>query len=479
MRELFCKDASETLDYVVDFRRALRNGEKIISASATSTETVNGMLISSVTFTADAVTVWLRGGQNHDRHTVTVTMRTNLTREMTREFLVDIHGSVDQLPALVTPDTSVSVGFLNIYEPSKLLRTSGARIVRATGETVQIKAINWFGFESTNRVVHGLWAVGYKQIIDQIAALGFNALRIPFAGDTFSGTRPTGVDFSKPGNTVFQVPGTGNVKPALDCLDIIIAYAAEKGLWVILDHHRKVAGTGADGNPTSATYTEANLIATWQMLATRYASNPAVVGADIYNEPYQLAWNDWAALAERVGNAIHAVTPDWLIFVEGVGTYNGRSYWQGGQLMGVRDRPVQLTIQNRVVYSPHEYGLSVAAQPWLQSAANPNVQNWPANLDGVWHDAWAFIAEEGIAPIWIGEFGGKLGYNGSGVDNQANGAVEREWFARLVQKIQAEGLSSAFWSYNPNSADTGGLVQDDWKTLQAGKVALLQPLLGG
>lgn len=478
MRELFCKPASDTLDYVVDFRRTLRQGEHIVSASATATQIVGGMVITRVEFTKDNVTVWLSGGTNGDRHVVTVVMNTNAGRRMEREFLIDIHGTALPMPIVSGDDISVMVGFLNPYTPSNTLRTEGARIIRTSGETVQLKAINWFGFESTNRIVHGLWAVGYQAVIDQIVALGFNALRIPFAGDTFSGTRPTGVDFTKPGNTVFQVTGSGNVKPAIECLDIIIAYAAQKGLWVILDHHRKTAGTGADGNPTSATYTEANLTATWQMLATRYGSNPAVIGADVYNEPYQLAWNDWASLAERCGNAILAIAPQWLIFVEGVGAYNGRSYWQGGQLMGVRDRPVQLAVQNRLVYSPHEYGQSVAAQPWLKTAANPAVQNWPVNLDTVWHDAWGFITQENIAPIWIGEFGGKLGYNGTGVDNQANGALEREWFARLVQKIAAEGLSFSFWSYNPNSADTGGIVQDDWKTLQAGKVALLQPILG-
>ncbi|WP_288075936.1 glycoside hydrolase family 5 protein [Pseudomonas sp.] len=478
MRELFCKPASDTLDYVVDFRRSLRQGERITSATATVTETPEGLQILKVEFSSETVTVWLLGGRDLDRHTVTVSMKTSAEREMTRDFLVDIHGTAERPPEVAPVDTSVTVGFLNTYVPGARLRTDGASIVRTTGEQVVIKAINWFGFESSNRIVHGLWAVGYKAAIDQMAAMGFNAIRLPFAADTFNGTRPTGVDFTKPGNTVFQVTGTGNVKPALDCMDIIINYAAEKGMWVLLDHHRRAVGTGADGNPTSSTYTEAQWIATWQTLAARYGGNPAVIGADLYNEPHQLTWNDWAGMAERCGNAIHLIAPDWLIVVEGVGSYNGRSYWQGGQLMGVRDRPVALSIQNRLVYSPHEYGQSVATQPWLKTDAQPNVQNWPVNLDGMWRDNWGYIAEQGIAPIFIGEFGGKLGFNGSGVDNQPNGANEREWFNRLVAKITAEGTSTAFWSFNPNSADTGGIVQDDWKTPQLGKLALLQPYLG-
>ena len=45
------------------------------------------------------------------------------------------------------------------------------------------------------------------------------------------------------------------------------------------------------------------------MLAGRYAGNTAVIGADLHNEPYNGTWggggaNDWAAAAERAGNAI-------------------------------------------------------------------------------------------------------------------------------------------------------------------------------
>jgi endoglucanase len=40
-------------------------------------------------------------------------------------------------------------------------------------------------------------------------------------------------------------------------------------------------------------------------------------------------------------------------------------------------------------------------------------------------------------------------------------------------------MSFAYWSFNPNSGDTGGLVQGDWLTPQSGKLALLADLLAG
>lgn len=472
----FCKGTRETLDYALDFYRDLEAGESITAASAVVAP--DTLTITRVTFSDVAAKVWLTGGVDGVNYVVTVTVDTSAGRRMEKAFAVQTRGDIVTVTSVAIADTEVTVGYLNDYTPALTLTTSGSQILRTSGEPVTIKAVNWFGFESANRIVHGLWADGYKAHIDRIAAMGFNALRIPFAGDTFTTTAPTGVNFTFAGNTDFEVGTTGVARPAIECLDIIIAYAASKGLWIILDAHRRTVGSGADGNPVGVGQTLEQWIATWETLATRYASNKAVVGADVYNEPYLLTWNAWAALAEQAGNAIHLIAPKWLIIVEGVSVYNSEAYWFGGQLRGVPDRPVQLNVQNRLVYSPHEYGQSVSEQPWLKSAANPDVLNWPANLQSIWHDAWGFISAQGIAPVLVGEFGGKFGYDGAGLVNQPNAQVERDWGENLAEYLAENGTSFAYWAYNPNSADTGGLVQDDWVTLQAGKLAILSPLLG-
>lgn len=81
------------------------------------------------------------------------------------------------------------------------------------------------------------------------------------------------------------------------------------------------------------------------MLAERHADNTAVIGADLHNEPYNGTRgggaNDWAAAAELAGNAIGDVNPNWLIFVEAASYITGQNYWWGGNLMGVRDRPIE------------------------------------------------------------------------------------------------------------------------------------------
>ncbi|MFD2881577.1 cellulase family glycosylhydrolase [Paenibacillus rhizoplanae] len=66
------------------------------------------------------------------------------------------------------------------------------------------------------------------------------------------------------------------------------------------------------------------------------------------------------------------MNPHWLIIVEGIEQNvqgNTSKYWWGGNLTGVRNYPVTLTVPNQVVYSPHDYGPGVAEQPWFSDPA--------------------------------------------------------------------------------------------------------------
>src|SRR5690348_17509081 len=59
--------------------------------------------------------------------------------------------------------------------------TSGNQIVDANGNRVRIAGINWYGFETPDYLVHGLWAQDYKAVLNSIKALGYNVIRIPFS----------------------------------------------------------------------------------------------------------------------------------------------------------------------------------------------------------------------------------------------------------------------------------------------------------
>ncbi|MCY7273071.1 MAG: glycoside hydrolase family 5 protein, partial [Phormidesmis sp. CAN_BIN44] len=133
-----------------------------------------------------------------------------------------------------------------------------------------------------------------------------------------------------------------------------------------------------------------------------------------------------------------------------------------GNLEGVRRFPVRLSVRNKVVYSPHEYGAGVFNQPWFSE------RNFPKNLFDRWETGFYYIARLKIAPVLIGEFGGRK------VDATSKEGI---WQRQLVSFLQRNNLSFAYWSWNPNSSDTGGILLDDWNAIDQPKQQLLNSLL--
>jgi len=347
------------------------------------------------------------------------------------------------------------------------LATQGRHLVDADGDVVVLRGVNWFGFETANHLVHGLWTRDYDDMLSQIAELGYNAIRLPFSLQALDAQGPVSVNASNGMNA--ELVG----KTPLEAMDVIIDAAGRHGLLVLLDNHSLADDSHGYGLWFGlGGYDESDWIERWQMLAERYRDRWNVVGADLKNEPHGEAnWglggiHDWRLAAERAGNAVLAIAPHWLIVVEGVeGPAAGQQlagHWWGGNLEGVATHPVRLSVPDRVVYSPHEYGPGVAPQPWFDPYD-------PAVLEERWQKGFHYIAEQEIAPILVGEFGGRE----VGTDT-----VEGRWQNQLVDFLAREGHSFAYWSWNPNSADTGGILQDDWRTVDAAKQAILDRLLG-
>ena len=346
------------------------------------------------------------------------------------------------------------------------LSTKGSKIVDSTGRPIVLRGVNWFGIESDLHAPHGLWKRDYKEMLAQIRSLGYNVIRLPYAVQSLRASNVSGIDFSIGANQELQG------KSPLEVMDAVIQEAQRQGLLILLDSHRlndqRIPELWyGDG------FTEADWIDTWKMLATRYKNQANIIGADLKNEPHgKASWGtndqatDWRLAAERCGNAIQAINSNWLIVVEGVEkNVPGQKlqvHWMGGNLEGVKRFPVRLSRPNKLVYSPHEYGQGVFNQRWFSEASFPN------NLISRWETSWNYIATKGIAPIWIGEFGGRQ------VDSNSKEGI---WQRKLVDYINQKNLSFAYWSWNPNSADTGGILQDDWLSVEAPKQQLLQGVL--
>jgi len=339
------------------------------------------------------------------------------------------------------------------------LHTDGATIETADGSPYVIKAISWFGLETGNCAPHGLWSISLDAGLAQIASLGFNTIRLPYSNECLAQAASSSVNEA-------ANPTLAGLSP-LQLMDAVIQGAKSYGLSVILDRHRPDSGAQSELWYTDR-YPEAAWIADWTMLAERYAAEPAVIGVDLHNEPHGTAcWGcgdpaiDWQAAAERAGDAVLAANPNLLIVVEGVEKQSTGSTWWGGGLADAGDAPVSLDVADRVVYSPHDYPASIYAQKWFTAS------DYPANLREVWSSNWGYLAEQDIAPVLLGEFGSKLETDS-----------DRAWFESIVSYLSDTGMSFAYWSFNPNSGDTGGIVKDDWVTPQADKLALLAPLIG-
>lgn len=335
------------------------------------------------------------------------------------------------------------------------LRIAGAKIVDERGDAVRLTGISWFGFETATFSPHGLGQRSMTSLLDQVKTLGFNVIRVPFSNQLFdAASEPKELDANK------ELDG----KTGLQLLDLLIARAGERGLRIILDRHRPDS-SGQSELWYTPTVNEERWIQDWVMLAQRYRDNPTVVAFDLHNEPHGPAtWGDgsmttdWRLAAQRAGNKILEADPDALIIVEGIESVANNYYWWGGNLRGAMTAPVQLSAPDHVIYSPHDYPASLFSQPWFSAPDYPN------NLPALWDATWGNLAA--TAPVLVGEFGTKL-----------TSDVDRKWLKSLTDYIKAKGMSFTFWALNPDSGDTGGILGDDWTTVNQDKMSFLTPIL--
>jgi endoglucanase len=352
----------------------------------------------------------------------------------------------------------------------------------------RLTGVNWFGFETGNGMPHGLWARDYRSMLRQIKDLGFNSLRLPWCNDMLTAD-PNGIQINEYGVDPYTKETGLNADLAglssLEVMDKILDECNRIGLKVILDNHSRAH----DGymNETlwyTKDYSEEKWISDWVFLIERYQDNPALVAADLKNEPHgnttsgmkpPATWGydetsygntDWRKAAVKAGQAILRANPKMIIIVEGVENYRGDNYWWGGNLAGVADAPItkdEIAPAN-LWYSAHEYGPEVYNQPWFSASG------FPDNLPGIWDRKFWFIHQQNIAPLFFGEFGIKE-------DSAANpSSTAYKWLTKFMETV-GKGSSWTFWCMNPNSGDTGGLLQDDWVTVNQAKYNLIKPYL--
>ncbi len=343
--------------------------------------------------------------------------------------------------------------------------TGGGKLF-VNGAELKLFGLNWFGAETTDRIVHGTWTG--RQIAAFMADFktkGFNALRLPLS--------PQSINH---GFTIATQPWAGEDGAALNgvdgrtALEYTLGKARDAGLYVLLDFHTcnpTQLGAGLPGGPISCSgYSLQNWLADMATLGSLSLTFTNVVGVDLTNEPHALTWSQWASLASQGGQAVLSVNPNVTIWVEGVGNASANggfgANW-GGNLFEATALPG--IPSNRLVFSPHAYGPSVAVLDYFSAP------DYPANMPNVWNTLFGHLTTQGFTVI-AGEFGGR--YTTSAQKNMN----DRLWQDSFVDYLIARGTKSSFyWAVNPNSGDTGGVYQDDWMTWIQDKVTLLQRLM--
>ena len=272
------------------------------------------------------------------------------------------------------------------------LHTDGSKILDKDGKEVWLTGVNWFGYNTGTNTFDGLWNSELVSSVEAIADHGFNLIRVPMSAELINQWSEGEYPKANYNNAYNEELNSMN---SLEIFDYFLKLAEENGLKVMPDIHS--AETNASGHTVNLWYTDKVTVKDYyhalEWLADRYKDNDTIVAFDLKNEPHgkpnegdaAAIWNDskdannWKYVAETAASKVLAKNPNVLIMVEGIEIYpknikkngdysstNSDDYyfnWWGGNLRGVKDYPIDLgKYQDKLVYSPHDYGPTVYQQ---------------------------------------------------------------------------------------------------------------------
>lgn len=360
------------------------------------------------------------------------------------------------------------------------LHAKGSRLYDMNGNEVWLTGANWFGYNCTECALHYLWSGDIDDLVCSIADRGINVLRIPVSTELLYNWMIGDPDPMKSINpnddpsyyfNADLINEDGSVMNSMESFDVLLKLCKKYGVKVFIDIHSPESNnsghnyglwygksfTGRDGK--DITVDTELWIKTLAWTAEHYKGDDTLIGFDLKNEPHSTyggapvdavwdtsdAENNWRKAAEDCANAILKENPNALIFIEGVEGYKGHGAWWGGNLRGVADCPVvPESGTSQIVYSPHDYGPIVSAQTWFEKDFTEQTL-----LDDYWYDTWAYIVDKDIAPLLIGEWGGRM----DGGDNE-------KWMRLIRDYMIKNHINHTFWCLNDDSGDTGGLWKD-------------------
>jgi len=252
-----------------------------------------------------------------------------------------------------------------------------------------------------------------------IRSLGFNLVRLSFNYRHFE-------DDMHP----FVLRESG-----LKQLDRAIELCARQELYTILDLHAAPGWQNQDwhcDNPSARAlfwqhkHFQDRAVWLWKILAERYKDNPWVAGYDPLNEPSDPSESVVGPFYRRVVQAIRAVDPDHIIFLE------GNRYSQDFSILGP---PLP-----NVVYTLHDYPVP----GFIDGGPYPGVSRGEYFDHSIVKNKFLQNCEymfKHQTPIWVGEFGPV--YTG---DPQAD-AMRYQLLDDQLSFYKELGASWCLWTY--------------------------------
>ena len=125
-----------------------------------------------------------------------------------------------------------------------------------------------------------------------------------------------------------------------------------------------------------------------------------------------------------------------LILVEGVAWGSGEcnqqlsaGCWWGENVLGAREKPIELSVPERLVISPHVYGHG--SQSYMSDAA------FPANMPPLWDLSWGTLNDDMDVPVVLGEWGGLW-------------SATSAWQATMAAYLKERHIGYFYWALNDN-----------------------------
>ncbi len=319
------------------------------------------------------------------------------------------------------------------------LQTNGTAIVNEVGDTILLRGMGLGGWmlqegymlqtagfagpqwaikekieeligPANTQTFYDAWLANHvrKADIDALKAWGFNSVRLPMHYNLF--TLP-----------IEEEPILGEhtwLDKGFELTDSLISWCRQNEMYVILDLHGAPGGQGydqaiSDYDPSKPSLWESEdnrdkTVALWGRIAERYADEEWVAGYDYLNETnWNLSGNTLRNLYVEITDAVRAVDPDHIIFIEG--------NWFANDFTGLTP-----PWDDNLVYSPHKY--------W--STNDQNSIQWV--LD---------IQNNHNVPLYLGE----------------SGENSNTWFRDAIKLLEDRGIGWAWWPMKKVEAIAGPL----------------------